>query len=42
MTELKRVRHSRARVMATAILRLRPDAQFSRDPSGESGLLLPP
>ena len=29
MTELERIRHSCAHVMATAILRLWPDAQFA-------------
>ena len=32
MTELERLRHSAAHVMATAILRLWPDAQFAAGP----------
>ena len=32
MTELERIRHSCAHVMATAILRLWPDAQFACGP----------
>ena len=32
MTELERIRHSCAHVMATAILRLWPDAQFTCGP----------
>ncbi|MEY4387065.1 MAG: hypothetical protein RLY20_2348, partial [Verrucomicrobiota bacterium] len=32
MTELERIRHSCAHVMATAILRLWPDAQFAYGP----------
>ena len=37
MTELERIRHSCAHVMATAILRLWPDAQFAAGPPVESG-----
>src|SRR5215470_13814039 len=37
MTELQRIRHSAAHVMATAILRLWPDAQFAAGPPVESG-----
>jgi len=37
MTELERIRHSAAHVMATAILRLWPDAQFAYGPPVESG-----
>ena len=37
MTELERIRHSCAHVMATAILRLWPDAQFASGPPVESG-----
>src|SRR5687767_3097779 len=37
MTELERIRHSCAHVMATAILRLRPDAQFAYGPPVENG-----
>ncbi len=37
MTELERIRHSAAHVMATAILRLWPDAQFAAGPPVESG-----
>ena len=37
MTELERLRHSGAHVMATAILRLWPDAQFSAGPAVENG-----
>ena len=33
MTELERLRHSGAHVMATAILRLWPDAQFAAGPA---------
>jgi len=38
MTELERIRHSCAHVMATAILRLWPDAQFAYGPPVENGL----
>src|ERR1051326_4757422 len=37
MTELERIRHSAAHVMATAILRLWPEAQFAAGPSVENG-----
>jgi len=37
MTDLERVRHSTAHVMATAILRLWPEAQFAYGPPVESG-----
>jgi len=37
MTELERIRHSCAHVMATAILRLWPDAQFAYGPPVENG-----
>ena len=37
MTELERIRHSCAHVMATAILRLWPDAQFASGPTVENG-----
>ena len=37
MTELERLRHSCAHVMATAILRLWPDAQFAAGPPVEQG-----
>jgi threonyl-tRNA synthetase len=37
MTDLERVRHSCAHVMATAILRLWPDAQFASGPAVENG-----
>src|SRR5216110_2426861 len=37
MTELERLRHSCAHVMATAILRLWPDAQFAAGPPVETG-----
>src|SRR6266404_4250618 len=37
MTELERIRHSAAHVLATAILRLWPDAQFAAGPPVESG-----
>src|SRR5436190_10686154 len=37
MTELQRVRHSCAHVMATAILRIWPDAQFAAGPPVETG-----
>src|ERR1700753_2381234 len=36
-TELERIRHSCAHVMATAILRLWPDAQFAYGPPVENG-----
>jgi threonyl-tRNA synthetase len=37
MTELERIRHSAAHVLATAILRLWPDAQFASGPPVENG-----
>jgi threonyl-tRNA synthetase len=37
MTELERIRHSCAHVMATAILRLWPEAQFAGGPPVENG-----
>ena len=37
MTELERLRHSAAHVMATAILRLWPEAQFAAGPPVETG-----
>ncbi len=37
MTELERLRHSAAHVMATAILRLWPEAQFASGPAVENG-----
>src|SRR5438045_9210398 len=37
MTELERIRHSCAHVLATAILRLWPDAQFAAGPPREKG-----
>ena len=37
MTELQRIRHSCAHVMATAILRLWPEAQFAAGPPVETG-----
>ena len=37
MTELERLRHSAAHVMATAIVRLWPDAQFASGPAVENG-----
>src|SRR6202142_3171338 len=37
MTELERVRHSAAHVLATAILRLWPEAQFAAGPPVENG-----
>jgi len=37
MTELERLRHSCAHVMATAILRLWPEAQFASGPAVDSG-----
>jgi threonyl-tRNA synthetase len=37
MTELERIRHSTAHVMATAILRLWPEAQFAAGPPVENG-----
>jgi threonyl-tRNA synthetase len=37
MTDLERIRHSAAHVLATAILRLWPDAQFAYGPPVENG-----
>ena len=37
MTELERLRHSCAHIMATAILRIWPDAQFAYGPPIETG-----
>src|SRR6201982_3090466 len=37
MTELERIRHSCAHVLATAILRLWPDAQFAAGPPVDTG-----
>src|SRR5205814_4834962 len=37
MTELERIRHSCAHVMATAILRLWPEAQFAYGPPVKNG-----
>src|SRR5437016_7474364 len=37
MTELERIRHSTAHVLATAILRIWPDAQFAAGPPVENG-----
>ena len=37
MTELERIRHSAAHVLATAILRFWPDAQFAAGPPVENG-----
>src|ERR1039458_5264166 len=37
MTDLERIRHSCAHVMATGILRLWPDAQFAAGPPVENG-----
>src|SRR3982751_6168552 len=37
MTELERIRHSAAHVLATAILRLGPDAQSAAAPPVENG-----
>src|ERR1035438_5077695 len=37
LTDLERLRHSAAHVMATAILRLWPDAQFAAGPPVENG-----
>ncbi|HEY2615528.1 MAG TPA: aminoacyl--tRNA ligase-related protein, partial [Chthoniobacterales bacterium] len=37
MTEIERLRHSAAHVMATAILKLWPDAQFAAGPPVENG-----
>ena len=37
MSELERIRHSCAHIMATAILRIWPDAQFAYGPPVENG-----
>src|SRR3954452_22841399 len=37
MTELERTRHSAAHVLATAILRIWPEAQFAAGPPVENG-----
>src|SRR6266446_4510511 len=37
MTDLERIRHSCAQVLATAILRLWPEAQFAAGPPVENG-----
>src|SRR5678816_2605412 len=37
MTDIERLRHSTAHVLATAILRLWPDAQFAAGPPVENG-----
>src|SRR3954454_12639625 len=37
MTEIERLRHSAAHVLATAILRIWPDAQFAAGPPVENG-----
>src|SRR6202161_2932001 len=37
MTELERIRHSAAHVLATAILRMWPEAQFAAGPPVENG-----
>ena len=37
MTDLERIRHSCAHVLATAILKLWPDAQFAAGPPVENG-----
>src|SRR6266480_3163929 len=37
MTELERIRHSCANVLASAILRIWPDAQFAAGPPVENG-----
>ena len=37
MTDLERIRHSCAHVLATAILRLWPEAQFAAGPPVENG-----
>jgi threonyl-tRNA synthetase len=40
VTDIERLRHSAAHVVATAILKLWPDAQFAADPPIENGFLL--
>src|SRR5438876_4759309 len=37
MTDIERLRHSAAHVLATAILRIWPDAQFAAGPPVENG-----
>src|SRR5271163_338687 len=37
MTDLERIRHSAAHVLATAVLKLWPDAQFAAGPPVENG-----
>src|ERR1039458_8870182 len=37
MTDIERLRHSAAHVLATAILKLWPEAQFAAGPPGENG-----
>ena len=37
MTDLERIRHSAAHVLATAILRIWPEAQFAAGPPVENG-----
>src|SRR5712691_8097271 len=37
MTDIERLRHSTAHVLATAILRIWPDAQFAAGPPVENG-----
>jgi threonyl-tRNA synthetase len=37
MTELERIRHSAAHVLATAILKIWPEAQFAAGPPVENG-----
>src|SRR5580693_8796559 len=37
MTDLERIRHSAAHVLATAVLRLWPEAQFAAGPPVENG-----
>ena len=40
MTDLERLRHSAAHVLATAILKIWPEAQFAAGPAGRERLLL--
>src|ERR1700751_3070810 len=37
MTDLERLRHSAAHVLATAILKIWPEAQFAAGPPGDNG-----
>ena len=37
MTDLERIRHSAAHILATAILRIWPEAQFAAGPPVENG-----